>query len=67
MDGTQVKKDQEFTKRGERGLVRRETTKGWEIFVQWNDGSTTWEALKDMKECYPVQVAEYAVLKQISK
>ena len=67
VDGTQVKKDQEFTKRGERGLVRRETTKGWEILVQWKDGSTTWEALKDMKECYPVQVAEYAVLKQISK
>ena len=33
----------------------RPTTKGWEILVKWKDGSTTWIALKDMKESYPVQ------------
>jgi len=32
----------------------------------WKDGSTTWEALKDVKESYPVQLAEYATLHKIS-
>jgi hypothetical protein len=27
----------------------------------WKDGSTSWEALKDLKESFPVQVAELAV------
>jgi hypothetical protein len=38
---------------------RRETTVGWELLVQWKDLSTTWVSLKDMKEAYPVQSAEY--------
>ena len=46
---------------------RRETTKGWEILVEWKDGSTTWIQLKDLKESYPVQIAEYAVQTKISE
>ena len=42
------------------------TTKGWDILIQWKDGSTTWEALKDVKECYPVQLEDYAIEKGIS-
>ena len=34
--------------------------------MQWKDGSTNWVALKDMKESYPVQVAEYAIASRIS-
>jgi hypothetical protein len=45
---------------------RRHTTKGWELLVRFKDGSTCWVALKDMKEEYPVQVAEYAVTAKIS-
>ena len=45
---------------------RRETTIGWELLVQWKDGSTNWIALKDMKESYLVQVAEYSVGARIS-
>ena len=37
---------------------RKETTQGWELLVRWKVGSTTWVALKDIKEAYPVQVAE---------
>ena len=40
---------------------RRETTKGWEMLVQFKDGSTTWNKMKDIKDSYPVQLAEYAV------
>ena len=65
-DGTAVTQQEAFvtTKTGTRR--RRQTTKGWEILVRWKDGSTTWVALKDMKEEYPVQVAEYAVQSKIS-
>ena len=38
----------------------RRTTKGWELCVLWKDGSTSWEPLSDLKESYPVDVAEYA-------
>jgi transposase InsO family protein len=41
--------------------VRRMTTKGWKLCVQWKDGSTSWESLKDLKESNPVQIAEYAM------
>ena len=46
---------------------RRETTKGWELLVRWKDGGTDWIALKDIKESYPVQVAEYTVSSRISE
>ena len=49
------------------GKRYKQSTKGWEIFLQWKDGSTTWEALKDVKNAYPVQLAEYAHQKQITK
>ena len=45
---------------------RHETTIGWELLVQWKDGSMNWIALKDLKESYPVQVTEYSVGARIS-
>ena len=46
---------------------RRETTIGWELLVRWKDGKTTWIALKDLKESYPVQLAEYAVQSRLAE
>ncbi|KAI2493253.1 Reverse transcriptase (RNA-dependent DNA polymerase) [Fragilaria crotonensis] len=46
---------------------RRETTVGWEVLVRWKDGSTTWVAMKDVKESFPVQLAEYAVQTRIAE
>ena len=43
----------------------KRSTKGWFLCVQWKDGSTSWEKLADFKECYPVQVAEYALARGI--
>jgi hypothetical protein len=34
--------------------------------VQWKDGSTTWVALKDVKNSYPVQLAEYSIQRRIA-
>ena len=34
-----------------------ETTKGWEILIQWKDISTIWTKIKDVKDSYPVELA----------
>eukprot|EP00957_Ditylum_brightwellii_P031514 2389760-Ditylum_brightwellii.AAC.1 len=47
------------------GKQHWETVKGWEMLLQWKDGSSMWETMKDVKECYPVQLAEYAHCKHI--
>ena len=41
------------------------TTKGWELLIQWTDGSTSWLPLSIVKESYPVQVAEFAFARDI--
>jgi hypothetical protein len=46
---------------------RRETTVGWEMLVQWKDLCTTWVSLKDMKESYPIQIAEYTVQARVAE
>ena len=46
---------------------RKETTKGYQICVQWKDGSTTWNTMKDIKDSYPVQLAEFAFENGIHK
>ena len=44
------------------GLQRKKkTTKGWEFYVRWKGGSGDWVTLKDLKESYPVPLADYAV------
>ena len=65
-NGRKVKQQDAFiiTKSGTKR--RHETTIGWQLLVQWTDSSTNWVALKDLKESYPVQLAEYSVAAQIS-
>ena len=65
-NGTELKQQDAFitTKTGTKG--RRETTKGWELLIEWKDGSTNWVSLKDIKESYPVEVAEFALATRIS-
>jgi len=64
------KNDKATTKEGQamvhngRKAMRRSTA-GWHLCVQWLDGSTSWQSLKDLKESYPLQVAEYAVAQGI--
>ena len=42
-------------------VYRHKTTIGWQLCCQWEDGSTTWENLKLLKESHPIATAEYAV------
>ncbi len=53
------------TKNGLKKKVR--TTKGWQLHVRWKDGSSNWVALKDLKDSYPVQLAEYAAANDIQR
>ena len=64
-NGREIKKKDAFIISPNGGKRRIETTKGHEILLQWKDGSTTWEAMKDIKECYSVQLAEYAIQNNI--
>ena len=34
--------------------------------LQWKDGGTTFEPLKDINKCYPVLLSEYAIQNGIS-
>ena len=45
---------------------RKDSTKGWEVCIQWKYGSYTWNQVKDVTESFPLQLAEYAVLNQIA-
>ena len=62
-DGTAVKLDD--AKIPGTNKLRR-TTKGWQLLAEWRDGSLDWLPLADLKESYPVQVAEYAVNNKIA-
>ena len=50
--------DRYFYNRGRR--YPKKTTAGWKLCVQFKNGYTSWETLADLKESYPVEVAEYA-------
>jgi len=52
------KADQFFTKGKKKHM--RKTTTGWDLEVEWKDGTTSWLLLKALKETNPVHVAEYA-------
>ena len=65
-DGSELTSENAFITSKNGGRRKRETTKGWEILLQWKDGSTTWEALKDIKECYPLQIGDYAIANGIA-
>lgn len=58
-------KTQSLNNNGRKSM--RRTTAGWHLCVQWLDGSTSWQTLKDLKESYPLEVAEYAVTQGIQQ
>ena len=43
------------------GATRKvQTTRGWEFYVQWKDGSTSWVSLTDMKDSFMIETVQYA-------
>ena len=39
----------------------KKNTIGWQLCCQWQDGSTSWEHLHDLKESHPVETAKFAI------
>ena len=58
-----TKENQRIVHNGRNSLCQ--STVGWHLCVQWKDGSTSWQSLRDLKEAYPVAIAEYAVAQGI--
>ena len=67
VNGKQLKGDEGIITSSNGARRFKETTRGWEILIQWKDGSTSWEKLKDVKDSYPIQLAEYAYEKKLMK
>jgi hypothetical protein len=63
-DGHAVTPVDMYIKHGSNRQVRK-TTIGWHLCVEWKDGTTSWERLADIKESNPVEVAEYAIGKDL--
>jgi hypothetical protein len=64
-DLSAITKDQGFTTSYNGNRVKKKTTKGSKLCVEWKDGTLTWVPLKELKSSNPVEVAEYAVTNQI--
>ena len=47
--------------------TKKKSTAGWDLEVEWKDGSTCWLLLKELKETNAVEVASYAVDNQIDQ
>ena len=60
-------KDASYDKSNNGNEVKSRTTKGWELCVRWKDGSTNWISLKDMKNGFFLETANYAVNNMIDK
>jgi hypothetical protein len=48
-------------------IHKRRTTKGWHLCILWKDRSTSWKGLKDVKESFPIHVAEFAISRGLEK
>jgi hypothetical protein len=46
------------TRSGQRRL--RKTTQGWSFLVNWKDGTASWVKLAELKDSYPIELAEFA-------
>ena len=47
--------------------TKKKTTAGWDLEVEWRDGSTSWLPLKELKETNAIEVAEYAITNRINE
>ena len=56
-DGTHIKKGGYFIHMSNGNKRRRETTKIWEVCIQWKYGTSTWNQVKDVKYPLLVQLA----------
>jgi hypothetical protein len=66
-DGSAVSKDNQYMRLYNGTMCQCITTKGWKMLVQWKDGSSSWEPLRNLKDSNPVDVAKYSVANKIAE
>ena len=64
-DGTAIAREDGFNISRNGNKTHKPTTRGWQLLVEWKDGTSDWVALKDLKESNPIEVAEFAMQNQI--
>lgn len=64
-DAVKIKNQYMVMKNGRKKL--RQTTKGWDLCVQWRSGEEQWIPLRILKESNPVEVADYAAINGLLK
>lgn len=64
-DATAIPKSEGFYMRRGGNKVAKKTIRGWELLVEWKDGSSNWIALKDLKVSNPIELAEYAIANEL--
>ena len=65
-DEATVKSQDTFVTTSSGTKRRRQITQVVSLCLKWREENTTWLALKDIKEAYPAQLAEYSVAAKIS-
>ncbi|KAL7524097.1 hypothetical protein ACHAWF_000813, partial [Thalassiosira exigua] len=66
-DSTALTRENGFIKVQGGGSKCIKTTKGWEMLVEWKDGTSSWLPLRDVQEASPVKLTEYAVAMDLNK
>jgi hypothetical protein len=61
LNATAISKDDGFVISSGGSRTAKKTTRGWELCVEWKDGTSDWVKLKDLKDLNPVELAEYAM------
>ena len=64
-DKSVLTKEDGFTQLSDGHKKCKQTTRGWQVLVEWKDETTTWMDLKDIKEANLVELAEYVVSSRI--
>ena len=60
-NGDAVSREDGFVVSKNGNRVPKRTTKGWELAIEWKDGSQSWIPLREAKDGYPIEVAEYII------
>jgi len=47
--------------------LNKHVTGGWNICIMWKDGTSSWHTLADVKNSYPLQLANYAIQNGLEK
>ena len=66
-DGSAIQRAEGFITSRSGNKIPKKTTRGWELLVEFKDGSYKWIKLKDLKQSNPVELAEYAIANGIQE